>query len=487
MRFAQKLEGSFYLLLVIGMSITIGIVSYSLKAQWTLIAVFGVSTLLLILSIRIDYKILSLILILASYINLVKPIFGTRYAPILIDLAIALIFLRVFLNKAISEKNSFLLSPAIEISLLLFFLISLIQLFNPNIPTLQVGLEGFRKTTYQMMAVFLGIYCVKNSLEIEKIGKYISYASVPLLLYGIKQWFFFSPFDQRIIDLNFGGRAIYFLGGSRRVISIFSGPFHFAMFSCFIALFSLYFYLKGKNFLYLVLFVISTAGVFLSMTRSSIVAFIISVLFFLWFAKPEKRRLLKKTSVLFLLLLLIVIMISSQGFLPVVNMLKTLQNVSEDQRFLGRFGGYRNMSEAFTERPIMGYGMGSAGDTLGRFFEEKTHFTSHNLGFKILIETGLLGLGIYIFFFFTWFKKAFSLFKSENTHVRNLSVLIISIVLVLLINGITGSGVEVYPINLYIWFFMGALVKIWWLEKNKQKMIDLTGGKFIEKGVNERV
>jgi len=444
-----------------------GIISCSLKAQWILIAVFGVSILLFIFSIRIDYKILSLILILASYINSVKPVFATKYAPIVIDLVIALIFVRIFLNKTISGKNSSVLSPGIEISLLLFFLISLIQLFNPNIPTLQVGLEGFRKTTYQMMAIFLGIYCVRDSLEVEKISRYLCYASIPILLYGIKQWFFFSPFDQRIIELNFGGLSVYYLGGSRRAISIFSGPFHFGMFSCFITLLSLYFYLKRKNFLYLVLFIISTMGVFFSMTRTSIVALVISGLFFLWFAKPEKRRLLKKINVLFLLLLLILIIISSQKFLPVINMLKTFENISEDQRFLNRFVGYRKMPKAFIERPIIGYGMGSAGDTLGPRFKGKVHFTSHNLGFKILMETGLLGLGIYIFFFLAWFQKAFGLFKSENTYVRNLSVLITSIVLVLLVNGIVGSAVEAYPINLYIWFFMGALVKVWWLEKNK--------------------
>lgn len=465
MRLAQKLKRSFYPLLAIGISIAMGRISCSSKVQWILIAVFGLSILLFIFSIRIDYKILSLILISASYINLVKPIFATRYAPILIDLVIALIFIRVFLNKTISGKNSSLLVPAIEISLLLFFLISLIQLFNPNIPTLQVGLEGFRKTTYQMMAIFLGIYCVRDSLEVEKICRYLCYASIPILLYGIKQWFFFSPFDQRIIELNFGGLGVYYLGGSRRAISIFSGPFHFGMFSCFIALLSLYFYLKRKNFLYLVLFIISITGVFFSMTRTSIVALVISGLFFLWFAKPEKRRLLKKINVLFVPLLLILIIISSPKFLPFTNMLKTLENVSEDQRFLNRFVGYRKMPKAFIERPIIGYGMGSAGDTLGPLFKGKVHFTSHNLGFKILIETGLLGLGVYIFFFLAWFKKAFSLFKSKNTYVRNLSVLIISVVLVLLVNGIVGSAVEAYPINLYIWFFMGALVKIWWLEK----------------------
>jgi len=397
---------------------------------------------------------------------LVKPIFTTRYAPIFIDLVIALICVRVFLDKTISGKNSFLLSPGIEISLLLFFLISLVQLFNPNIPTLQVGLEGFRKTTYQMLAVFLGIYCVRDSLEIEKISRYLCYASIPILLYGIKQWFFFSPFDQKIIELNAGEFWTHHIAGRVRAISIFSGPFHFGMFSCIVALLSLYFYLKKKGFFYLVLLIISIMGVLFSMTRTNIVALVISGLFFLWFAKPEKRRLSKKINVLFVLFLLILVMISVQQFLSVVNVLETLKNVGEDQRFLGRFVGYRKMSKAFIERPIIGYGMGSAGDTLGPLFKGKTHFTSHNLGFKILIETGLLSLGIYTFFFLVWFKKAFSLFKTKNTNVKNLSILITSIVLVLLVNGVTTSGVEAYPMNLYIWFFMGILVKIWWLEKS---------------------
>lgn len=450
-----------------GIAVILGIISSFGSVEWTLIVCIGALVVFLAFSVRIGHKILSLIFILASYINLAKPIFGTRYAPILIDLIIALILVGVFLNKTISGKNASFLSPRIEIPLILFFLISVVQLFNPNVPTLQVGLEGFRKTTYQMLAVFLGIYCVRDSLEVEKISRYLCYASIPILLYGIKQWFFFSPFDQRIIELNFGRLCTYYLGGSRRAISIFSGPFHFGMFSCFIALLSLYFYLKRKNFLYLVLFIISITGVFFSMTRTSIVALVISGLFFLWFAKSEKRRLLKKINVLFVPLLLILIIISSQKFLPVTNMLKTLENVSEDQRFLNRFVGYRKMPKAFIECPIIGYGMGSAGDTLGPLFKGKTHFTSHNLGFKILIETGLLGLGFYTFFFLSWFKKAFSLFKSENIYERNLSVLITSIVLVLLVNGIVGSGVEAYPINLYIWFFMGALVKVWWLEKSK--------------------
>ena len=460
---------SFYLLFI-GIAVVLVFITTSLiiDEPWALIAFLGFPVLFLLFALRTNYKALSLILIFASYINLIKPMVGIRYAPVVIDGIIGLIFIRILLDKMLLKRKASFVSPIFETSLLLFFLISLFQLFNPNVPTLLAGLEGFRKTTYQMLAVFLGIYLVRDSSEIEKISKYMCYASVPILLYGIKQFFFFSPFDQKIVELNLGSFWTHHIAGHVRSISIFSGPFHFGMFSCFIGLLSLYFYLKRRNIFYLVLLIFSVLGVVFSMTRTNIVALIITCLFLLWFARPEKRRFFRKINIFFFLFLLIVIMVSSQKFLPVATVFKSLENISEDQRFLNRFVGYRDMSIAFVEHPIVAYGMGSAGDTLGHLFEGRKHFTSHNLGFKILIETGLVGLGIYIFFFLAWFKKAFSLFKKRDTNTRNLAVLISSIVLILLINGLVGSAVEAYPINLYIWFFMGALVKVWWLVKKQR-------------------
>jgi len=406
---------------------------------------------------------LSLILVLATYVNLAKPLIGIRYFPIFIDFLIFILFFKIILTK-ILHKQLFLVK-SIEIPLYIFFFISLIQLINSNVPSLTIGFEGFRKTTFQMLAVFIGIYFIENKEQIQKILKTLAWFSIPVLLYGLKQFFLFSSFDLKIIELNAASIWTHKYGGIYRSISIFSGPFHFGMFSCIIALIFLYFYLKIKKFSYLFLSIVSIMGVFLSMTRTNIVALIISYLFFLWFIKPEKQRFFKKINVLFIIFLLIISIISIKKFFPITYVLKSFENISEDQRLLVRFVGYRKMTKAFIESPIIGYGMGSAGDTLGPLFEGKTHFTSHNLGFKIFIETGLAGLGVYIFFFLAWFNKAFNLFKIKDSNIKNLSVLITSIVLILLINGLVGSPVGAYPINLYVWFFMGALVKISWIEK----------------------
>lgn len=409
-------------------------------------------------------KILTAVLILATYINLVKPILQTRYAPLVVDSIVAFLIVRIIANKAVSKRDSPTLSPGIELSLILFFIISLIQIFNPNVPTLQAGLEGFRKTTFQMLGIFLGIYYIKNHLEIEKIFKYICYVSIPILVYGIKQFFFFSSFDQKIVESNFAEWHVFTILGESRAISIFSGPFHFGMFSCAIALIALYFYLKENRILFLVLCLVSVTCVFLSLTRTNIVALIVSGLFFLWFVKPEKRRLLMKVNIVFALLIAGSVLLSFQKFSIVSDVLGSFANLGEDQRFLNRFEGYREIQRAFFKNPIIGYGMGSAGDTLGEIYDWNVHITSHNLALKILMETGIIGLAVYIYFFLAWFRKALDLLRKKRGHTNNLSVLITSIVLVVLVNGVVGSAIEAYPVNLYVWFFMGALVKVWSVE-----------------------
>lgn len=415
-------------------------------------------------------KTIIFILVIASYINIMKPLTGIRWWPILIDIVLfLLITVGLFLINLLVRKEYVLLFSRTELFLVIFIIISFIEIFNSNVPSLGAGLEGFRKTTYQMAGFFLGVYFIKNIGQAEKIIKYLYYFSIPILLYGIKQFFYFSSFDQKIIDANLAGYWTYHIAGRVRALSIFSGPFHFGMFSCMMVLLSLYYYMKRGKYSYLILFLISVFGVFSSMTRTNIVALFVSCLFFLFFIKAEKQKFFKVINIMLVLLVFILIIMLFNGFLPISRVIGSFSNISGDQRFLNRFPGYKEMIGAFAKHPITGYGMGSAGDTLGKLYDWKVRFTSHNLLFKILIETGVVGLVVYLLFFLAWFKKAFSLVKSNNIFVNDISVLAISIVSVLLVNGIVGSAVEAYPINLYVWFFMGVLVRIWWLEKSQDR------------------
>jgi len=165
-------------------------------------------------------------------------------------------------------------------------------------------------------------------------------------------------------------------------------------------------------------------------------------------SKPRKQIITRKFLVI-LTIAFVTVVIILFNFSFVASIFNSILNVTDDTRFLNRFSGYKKILEAFLKKPII---------------------TSHNMFLKVLIETGLIGIIIYMIFFFMWFKRAFNLLKYKNNWVRNLSVLIISIVIVLLMNGLTSSAVEAYPINLYIWFFMGMLIKVWILNKEGAKV-----------------
>ena len=407
---------------------------------------------------------------MASYINILKPLTGIRWWPFIVDILLTLTILTyLFGTKIIIENKPLFSFLKIELVLFLFFFISLFQIFNNNVPTFFAGLEGFRKTTFQMLGFFLGIYFIYDYIQLEKILRCVYFLLIPVLLYGIKQFFYFSSFDYKILDMTLASYYTSHILGRVRASSIFPGPFHFGMFACLMCLLSLYFFLNKRKIIYLIIFYISVLGVFFSGTRVNIIALIIATLFFLWLSKPEKQKISGKLLIILTVALFVIIVILF-NFSYVGGIFSSILKMTDDARFLNRFDGYRRMLEAFVKNPIIGYGMGSAGDTLGNIYNWEFHVTSHNMFLKVLTETGLIGIIIYIGFFFMWFKRAFNLVKQDgNNYIKNFSVLVISIVIILLVNGLTGSAIEAYPINLYVWFFMGALIKIWLLSKEVSK------------------
>lgn len=421
------------------------------------VIIFAFLILVIFISLRTNYKTLTLILIFSMYINLLKPIFESRWPPIFIDISIGVLLMKIMIFKKFAKEGSLIHFPVINMILIVFLIISFLQIFNPNVPSFLAGLYGFRKTCYQMLAFFLGVYYIKNYLEINQIMKYLLYFSIPVLIYGIKQFFWISSFDEKLLELNLADFDTHVFLGKIRAFSIFSGPFHFGMFSCIIFLMALYFYLNNKRLFYLILCLLSAVGVLASMTRINMIALAVSLL---WFANLGKYALIRKSLIIFgIPFILLIIFTSIELFSPLNEAFASISKFYEDQRFLERFIGYRMNIQAIIEQPLLGYGMGSAADTMEEIYSFKVRFVSHNIVLKILTETGIMGLLFFLIFFVMWFKKVFVLSLNKDKLLKNVAILITSMVIVLLINGITGSAIEAYPINMWIWFFMGAIVR----------------------------
>jgi O-antigen ligase len=206
------------------------------------------------------------------------------------------------------------------------------------------------------------------------------------------------------------------------------------------------------------------------MTRVNVVALVLSGgIFWLFYEKGKgQERLGRRIFILITVVLLVGIILTQFTRLSLV--IQSLFKMNLDQRLLYRIEGWKRIIPTILSQPVLAYGMGSAGDTLQRLYNFKIHFTSHNLALKILLETGIIGFIFYLSFIGSWLLYIAGLKRdTKDIGIKNLALLSICLLLIILINGLTGSAVEAYPINLYIWFFMGALLRIWRNERREKR------------------
>jgi O-antigen ligase len=394
----------------------------------------------------------------ALYINLSKVYFGSRFFAIIVD------FLTVFLASRIFFRSSIpnLKFTAVEKAVLMFMSLSLIAVFHPNVPELSVGLEGYRRIAFQMLGFFIGFRYLTREQDLTSLLKFVVLVSIPILAYGVKQFFITSDFDLRLLEMNTADIGSNTIFGKLRAFGIFNGPFHLGIYSGFVFWMAFALYKKSANRFYLIVLILASLAVLASLTRSSVIALLGSVI--LYFLVTLNRQKLK-LGIGLVILVLIAYPIVGNVFDEISELdqffqtISEYQNLSQDERFQSRFHVYQEGIDALINGPL-GYGMGSAGDAMEMYFEPtgRFHITSHNLFLRAGIETGWMGL-IIIIGLFLFFLRAIWGLRHKN---EALFPLFFGMLLVILVTGITGSTIEAYPMNLIFWIFMGIVSRFYY-------------------------
>ncbi len=397
---------------------------------------------------------------LLLYVNVLKPFGGYKIISSGLDAFVAIMIIKFLVFRGLKKTN------ALWIFLVTGFLIlSFLEMFNPNIPSLAAGLQGLRKTSFAFMLFYVGVLSFKDVKEVRKFLARITLVSIPLILYGIKQYLFISEFDKLFLYSNDADIWTGTLFGKTRATSVFAGSFHFGMFGAIIAVTSLYLMdtakRKGHKLFYFASIIIAMAGCYTSLTRTNLVALVAGVLVYL----------IMKMRVRNIMILLPLVAISMWGIVSYIisntqqllysnnellRMIGTIANISNDTRFLGRTHGWETALSLMKEQPILAYGTGSAGDTLQNVYDFQYHVTSHNFFLKILMETGYIGLLLITLLFIGITVKMFkSIVESENIYYKRIVACCLSVFVIFLVNGLVGSTIETYPVSALILLLMG--------------------------------
>jgi O-antigen ligase len=314
---------------------------------------------------------------------------------------------------------------------------------HPNIPSIEVGVLGFRKTVFCLAGLVAGAAISRRLLPAVELTAVRVLGSAIAVSVMVHQ---FAPGIEQSIT-RAAGEYTGLLGGESRMQGIFSGPFHAATACLLLIVWGIARFGTFRRLAPLMV-ALGFLGMYLTLVRTAYVALGLAVLALILCA-PTAGKVLQRVAGATFVVFISVALIGAWNP-DAFGVVDSITGFSTDNRFLGRFPGYAEGINLVLTSPIVGWGSGSAGDTLEKFFVTGEHVTSHNILLKVLIEGGLVGAVLWIGLVYAIFRR---LRRGEPS-----TAIAVGALAVLLGMGLTGSSLETLPLTWFIFLFVGMAI-----------------------------
>lgn len=413
---------------------------------------------------------LALLIVAGEWTGLARGILGAPYYAAILDVAVIALFGSTAIRAA-REGRAWPL-PLLAILVGAYMLLAAVQILNPNVPTVLVGLEGYRKTAFTMLAFF--IVLLERRGDARPFFTIVAIGSVPALLWAIRQSFAPLPVDLAIIETTSASPISFHSGAVLRAFSPTAGPFHLGILSAILMIVALVQWRLGSRW-WLAMAVLAGVALGMTITRANIVAaavglFAVAVLAAGW--RERFRFAAGAAAAMAAVLVASLIAIGAVGPAPgpdapgptpgqdVGEVVGGVANPLQDRSLQFRFGYWREYLEAIGERPVIGYGTSAAADGFDHYYTDDEHvnFEPHSLYFKAALE---LGIGGFVLFAALLVACAVTCLRSVASDPR-IGLIASGALVVVGVSGVTGPMLDAYPVNLLFWATMGWAARQAW-------------------------
>jgi O-antigen ligase len=359
------------------------------------------------------------------------------------DVVGLMIVLAVTLWRGVPYGQSNLIGACVYVLLLLYVITS----FGANFPGWYPALLGIRKTLPPWVFLFCGCVWPGNAERlVRRLVLLLLWACiVSLVLHN------FAP----SIEGGIARAANKYTGlyaGSPRLQGVFAGPFHAALAALLLILVSL-----GLPSVFpdrLLRLAAASVGLLVLLQASVRAGWIAAFagLLMLFALRPSGRlatRLPRAIAVIGALALAFAAQAQSLAFQS-NRALESLTHWQTDSRLLARFDTWREARALIEARPLIGWGPGSASDTLDRYFGGLTHVTPHNMLLTYAVEVGLLGAVAVAMILVVVGRMLFQSARSSHLSAVGFALLFGFVVF-----GATGTAVDAAPVSWIVLCIVG--------------------------------
>lgn len=332
-----------------------------------------------------------------------------------------------------------------------------------------------------LMPVLYVLYRGKGIREIEKLLRFAAMAFIPVALYGIYQfWFGYSQFEVDYLRSGLTITAINLYDIHPRPFSTLNSPHAYSTIMWFMTIctIGLGFHLKGASRTPRWLPLLYISSLVLSFVRGAIVLAGINLLMGRWF-KTRKGTVIFYFVALTSMALLIVF---SQTLLESLEWFQTFLPGEKDWQKVAfrlgtmsdRFQGYQMV--LLNPRMYTLFGHGVATSELDLKFNEEGY--NHDVLSSTLFRFGIVGVLVALSICaYTLIRIHSAVWRIQDRDRKALGTTLVSILVLILISHIGGPSSHVFPINLFIWLFLGLVITICAeTEENKAAIPPVIGG-----------
>ena len=217
------------------------------------------------------------------------------------------------------------------------------------------------------------------------------------------------------------------------------------------------------GFLALALF--STACLAYSLSRGGYAAMLVGIIFI---------GVVKQRTLLVVLTLFIV---TWTAWVPVAVRDRVLMTYDKQDRSLDdsaetRITLWQDAMEVFRSSPLLGTGF----NTYAYMHRIRTYQDTHNYFLKVLVETGLVGLALFLWLLWTMFREGFGLFRSaDDPFFQALGLGLAGWMVAAFIANCFGDRWNYPQISAYVWIIGGFVAQGWKLQESGEMESDESG------------
>lgn len=419
---------------------------------------------------------LYLLLLISLLENLLGYWLGSLYVGTWRDTITVAILALLAARFVISRKGFSLRTPVTGLLALLAGILFL-QIFNPALPGVAMGVFGFRAYFIPMLGVFIGFNFIENKSQLKRIGIFlIAVLSLAAILgtiqskMGLASYENLSQYLRTDIAHQHSGYSWY------RVSSIFGSVWEFGNLMAFMILLVIPVYTVARNRRVKIALSLSVCalitGLIASAALSSIYGAMVGIVIFILLLR--KRRLS-------FIVAAVVAMLSSAVLLERIGWERVLfyfASGTQHRTLLAPIPLHEallaNLSDGF-----LGQGMGIALDSVGARFGfahslfQETHPDRSIEGdyFKLMIQAGLPAMVLFLLVHvkaISWGLKARRFLT--DPFLRCVAVGITIALCSAMVTSLFRTYVAERPLDLFIWMSMGILFSLPRLEEREIKV-----------------